>query len=160
MHTRARTHRVHGRRHTARSVRAGSSRVRGLETREPRRGVPPGRAGTKDTAGRGRPGRAAIGGWGRGGEALPGADWPRPQRVPRSRPAPRDRNRSSVLPPRTRPRPGHLRRGRDAGRSRIPAQPPSTGTRRSQTTCAPRCPQPRPRPDARGLPRAPAGWGA
>lgn len=74
--------------------------VAGPRPRGPRRG-PPGRAGTKDAVGRGRPGQAGIGGWG----VRPGADWPRPQQAPRARPAPRGRNPS----PNRRPGPARGR---------------------------------------------------
>lgn len=73
-------------------------------------GGPPGRAGTKDALGRGRPGRAVIGGWGGAGESRSGGDWPRPQRGPsrpprpsRPKPEPRLAARDPPAPPPSAP---------------------------------------------------------
>lgn len=80
-------------------------------------------------------------------------DWPRAQRAPRACPAPRGRNLSPEPRPGTRPRPRHLRRGRGADRSRVPAQPPLPGPPRRPATCAPSSPHRHPRPScARGRP--------
>lgn len=76
---------AHGPVHTAGSRRAGGPEPGGGGGT----GGAPERAGTKDAAGRGRPGRVVIGDWGRGGaQSRPVGDWPRPPQGPSRPPRP------------------------------------------------------------------------